>query len=204
MIRDVCLDDAERLAEIYNYYIVNTHVLFDEKEISVDFMREKIRQVTEQEMPWLIAENDIGEVLGFACAKQWREKNAYRHTAELTIYLDPVIHKKGLGTKMFNELFKELKSRSFNMVISLITLPNEASIALHEKFGMEKVAHFGEMGYKFDRWIDIGYWQGKLSEMDDHPEAVDPTNTQCSETSEAIDISDYPVAAKSAEDLCSA
>lgn len=165
VIRDVRSGDIERLTDIYNYYIANTHVLFDEKEITIDFMTAKIQSVLDAAMPWLVAVDPDGLVIGFACAKQWREKNAYKHTAELTIYLDHHRHKQGLGTEMFTELFEALRLKSFNMVVSLITLPNDASIALHEKFGMEKVAHFEEMGFKFGRWIDIGFWQGKLSQM---------------------------------------
>ncbi|PID45615.1 MAG: hypothetical protein CSB47_08185 [Proteobacteria bacterium] len=83
-------------------------------------------------------------------------------TVEVSIYLSHQITSRGLGTQLYNALFSSLREKSVHIVIGGITLPNAASIALHEKFGMEKVAHFKEVGYKFGKWLDVGYWQVKL------------------------------------------
>jgi phosphinothricin acetyltransferase len=108
--------------------------------------------------PWFVCEED-GKVAGYAYARQWRERAAYRNSVEASIYLDPSLTGKGIGSALFGALLTELRTRGFRTVIGGVSLPNEASVALLEKFGLRPVAHFKEVGYKFDRWIDVGYWQ---------------------------------------------
>ena len=86
----------------------------------------------------------------------------YRFSVEVTVYVAPGHAGRGIGSTLYGELFPMLKTLGIRAVIGGIALPNEASVALHEKFGMRKVAHFGEVGFKFDRWIDVGYWQRTL------------------------------------------
>jgi L-amino acid N-acyltransferase YncA len=95
-------------------------------------------------------------------ATKWRERFAYRFSVEVTVYLAPTFTGNGVGSQLYDALFSVLKSRSIHSVIGGITLPNLASVALHEKFGLEKVAHFKEVGFKFEQWKDVGYWQGVL------------------------------------------
>jgi phosphinothricin acetyltransferase len=108
--------------------------------------------------PWLVAEVD-GSLAGYAYASRWRERPAYRYTAESTIYLSQESGGHGYGSKLYNALLDELRAGGFHAVIGVITLPNPASIALHEKLGFSKVAHFSQVGYKFEHWLDVGYWQ---------------------------------------------
>ena len=162
MIRDVLVADAETIASIYNYYILNTVITFEEQVVSVDEMAERIRESQSLGLPWLVAEEG-DEVVGYAYASKWKGRCAYRFAAEVTVYLSTTATSKGWGTKLYEALFAALKHGAIHTVIGGIALPNEASIALHEKFGMQQVAHFKEVGFKFEEWIDVGYWQGQLN-----------------------------------------
>lgn len=162
MIRLVKTCDAKSIADIYNYYISNTVVTFEEDTISPDDVNSRIRETFAEELPWLVAEKD-GEIIGYAYASKWQGRCAYRFSVEVTVYLSPSAQSEGWGTRLYEELFSKLREQSIHVVIGGIALPNPASVGLHEKFGMEKVAHFKEVGYKFGQWVDVGYWQVKLS-----------------------------------------
>lgn len=125
-------------------------------------MSNRIEEVIPSGLPWLVAE-ERGEVIGYACATKWNKRFAYRFSVEATVYLSPTSASDGWGTKLYEALFTELEGCFIHTVIGGIALPNPASIALHEIFGMEKVAHFKEVGYKLDKWIDVGYWQVQLN-----------------------------------------
>lgn len=157
-IRPVHAGDAAAISRIYNYYIRETTVTFEEQETTPDLIQSRINDVEAVDLPWLVAfEGD--QVAGYAYATKWKERSAYRHSAEISVYVDHRKHGKGWGTKLYKALFIELQKRGIHLAIGGITLPNSASIALHEKFGMKKVAHFSEVGYKFGEWRDVGYWQ---------------------------------------------
>jgi len=111
----------------------------------------------------LVAEKE-GQILGYAYASKWKGRCAYKSSVESTVYLDNALLSKGLGTVLYDALLKILREKQYHIVIGGIALPNDKSIALHEKFGFQKVGHFKEVGYKFDRWVDVGYWQVNLDE----------------------------------------
>lgn len=157
MIRHVKLSDADDICNIYNNYVANSKVTFEEEVLSVDKIISRIKDIT-RNYPWLVYAKD-DKVLGYTYAVKWKERSAYRHTVETGIYIDSNYLGKGIGTKLKGELLEELRDRSIHCVISGIALPNPASITLCEKFGFEKVAHFKEVGLKFNEWIDVGYWQ---------------------------------------------
>jgi L-amino acid N-acyltransferase YncA len=157
MIRNVTVADAEAIAGIYNPYVAETTVTFEEEPVSTAEMETRIRD-TLGALPWLVAEID-GRVIAFAYASRWKGRCAYRYAVESTVYVDRAHPRNGLGTLLYHELFDQLRACSMHSVLAGITLPNEASVALHEKFGFKKVAHFREVGWKFSRWIDVGYWQ---------------------------------------------
>lgn len=161
MIRKFSRGDEKRIAEIYNYYIRNSIATFEEEEISPKEILRRYKKVENSSLPWLVAV-DNGVVSGYAYALPWHERSAYRHSVETTIYLSHSEVSKGIGTALYNELFKELKKRSIHLAIGCISLPNPESIALHEKIGMESVGVFKEVGKKFGKWIDVGYWQMML------------------------------------------
>jgi len=97
--------------------------------------------------------------MGYAYANKWKSRRAYKHSVESTIYIQSGELYKGIGTILYGELINRLKNLGFHSIIGGIAMPNEASINLHEKLGFEKVAHFKEVGFKFEKWIDVGYWE---------------------------------------------
>lgn len=157
MVRNATLDDSAGIVEIYNYYIEHTYATFEEDPISAPVMKERIRMTLET-YPYLVYEKE-GMILGYAYGSTWKNRSAYLHTAESSIYLHPDHTKQGIGSELYSRLFRVLQARDIHTVIGGISLPNEASVALHEKFGFSKVAHFKKVGRKFDQWIDVGYWQ---------------------------------------------
>jgi phosphinothricin acetyltransferase len=162
MIRNATQTDAKQLSEIYNYYIKNTAITFEENPVSTEEMATRIQNVQNHQLPWLVIEEQ-GDILGYAYATKWKERAAYRFTVEVTVYLSQNAHGKGLGTMLYNTLFQQLSAQGIHTAIGGITLPNDASVALHEKLGMKKVAHFIESGFKFEQWLDVGYWQKTLN-----------------------------------------
>lgn len=157
MIRDANPNDAEPIARIYNHYIEKTIITFEEMPIFAEAMRSRIETITER-LPWHVFEID-GRLAGYAYASEWNGRCAYRYSAESTVYLDSDEAGKGIGTQLYRHLLSELESRSFHSVIGGIAILNPASVALHEKCGFRQVALFKEVGWKFERWIDVGYWQ---------------------------------------------
>jgi L-amino acid N-acyltransferase YncA len=164
LIRSVLAKDAASIAEIYNLYILESTATFETEVISSDVICERIAKIQNDNLPWLVAEDDSGNVIGYAYASKWRERFAYRFSVEITVYLSPSVGGMGIGTKLYKALFRDLKRCSIHSVIGGISLPNPSSIALHEKFGLKKVAHFKEVGLKFDKWLDVGYWQGFIED----------------------------------------
>jgi phosphinothricin acetyltransferase len=158
MIRPVKRSDAKVIANIYNHYVKNTVITFEEECIVSNEMVKRIEKVADANLPWLVIEED-DILLGYAYATPWKARSAYRFSVEATIYLAPKEKGKGLGTQLYQALLSELRKKSIHLVLGGITLPNTASVALHEKLGMIKVAHFHQVGCKFDQWLDTGYWQ---------------------------------------------
>jgi len=156
-IREVGLEDAGQIAELYNYYIEKTHHTFEIEPLDSAEIRKRIKEIT-TEYPYLIAE-DEGQILGYAYAAQFKLRDAYKYSAEVSIYVRNNAKQKGVGTQLYEVLFEELYDTSIHTFIAGISLPNEASVRFHEKLGFKKVAHFREVGYKLGRWVDVGYWQ---------------------------------------------
>lgn len=157
MIRPAGTDDARRICGIYNHYVLNTAITFEETPVSDDEMGERIRGVT-QSLPWLVSETD-GKVTGYAYASGWKSRSAYRFSVESTVYMDRQFVGKGTGRQLYEALVTDLRARGLHTVLGGIALPNAASVALHERMDFKKVAHFSEVGWKFNQWIDVGYWE---------------------------------------------
>ena len=162
MIRPAKPADGEALAEIYNHYIRHTAITFEEEVLHAEAMSARLQRVGELGLPWLVAE-DSDAIVGYAYANRWRERSAYRFSVESTVYLAPGASGNGYGSRLYSALFEELRKLGVHAVIGGITLPNPASVALHEKMGMQKVAEFPEVGYKQGQWLDVGYWQINLN-----------------------------------------
>jgi len=157
MLRQCTPADAARICDIYNHYVRETVITFEEAPVSETEMAQRIADITSR-LPWLVWETEAG-ILGYAYARPWRPRAAYRHSIEGTIYLAPQATGQGLGRALYTELIRELKVRKFHCVIGGVALPNAASVALHQKLGFEKVAEFRQVGFKLGRWIDVAYWE---------------------------------------------
>lgn len=156
-IRIASASDAASIVAIYNHYIKTTCISFEQEEVSAETMAERISEVNAK-LAWYVAEKN-DQIVGYAYATPWRTRSAYRFSVETSVYIAHQHVGQGLGKQLYLVLLDDLRQRNVHTVIGGIAQPNPASVALHEKLGFEKVAHFKEVGYKFDRWIDVAYWQ---------------------------------------------
>lgn len=161
-IRPVCEADAATLCAIYNPYVRDTVISFEYEPVSEAQMAQRIREYTAL-YPWLVSEVD-GQAVAYAYASRWRTRAAYDQTLESTIYVDRAYTGRGLAKPLYLALLHELRAREIHAVVGCIALPNDASVAIHEKCGFVKVAHFPQVGRKFGRWVDVGFWQAALSD----------------------------------------
>ena len=160
-IRPASAADGEALARIYNPYIRDTVVTFEEEPVSGAAMAARVTEVAALSLPWLVAERG-GRVLGYAYATRWKTRASYRYSSETAVYLEPGQSGNGYGYQLYMAMLEALSSTGIHAAIGGIALPNAASVALHEKSGFTKVAQFPEVGFKLGRWVDVGYWQKLL------------------------------------------
>jgi L-amino acid N-acyltransferase YncA len=149
--------DVPRICDIYNHYVRATVVTFEETPIGEAQMTQRIAVVRER-FPWLVIEQR-GAIAGFAYAALWKARSAYRFVVESTIYMAPECVGRGLGLDLYRALLAALPQCDVHSVVGCIALPNAASVALHEKLGFKEVGRFEEVGWKFERWVDVGYWE---------------------------------------------
>jgi L-amino acid N-acyltransferase YncA len=150
--------DETAIAEIYKHYILHTTITFEEVPLSPLEMRTRVEACT-QRFPWLVCESPAGQIVGYAYATAWKTRAAYRHTAESTVYVREGYGGQGIGTALYQALLPSLKEAGCHMVLACIALPNAASVGLHEHLGFKQVAHYPQVGRKFDQWLDVGDWQ---------------------------------------------
>ncbi|WP_165023730.1 GNAT family N-acetyltransferase [Dysgonomonas sp. ZJ279] len=158
MIREVQLDDAKRIAEIYNYYIKDTIITFEEKLVSEEDIAQRILKVQGKGFPYFVYEKE-GKVIGYAYLNNWRERSAYDISLETSVYLDHEMIGSGVGSILYRELIMRAKAINIHSLIGVISLPNRESQRLHEKFNFRLVGNFKESGKKFNRLIDVEFWQ---------------------------------------------
>jgi phosphinothricin acetyltransferase len=158
LVRPATAADAEAIARIYNYYVANTVITFEEEAVPTPDMGARIAEAQSLSLPWLVAEVE-GAIVGYAYARRWRPRSAYKYSAETTIYLERGYEGRRIGTTLYSALLPLLRERGIHVAIGGVALPNEASVALHEKLGFERVATFRQVGFKHDRWVDVAYWQ---------------------------------------------
>ncbi len=163
MIRPVHPTDAAAICDVYNPYILETVISFEEEAVAPEEMARRMAKVAAAGLPWLVLEGESG-VLGYAYATPWKERSGYRFAVESTVYLASAAAGKGHGSRLYGELLARLRTLPLRTVIGGIALPNDASVGLHEKLGFHKVAHFERVGWKCGRWVDVGYWQLSLTE----------------------------------------
>jgi L-amino acid N-acyltransferase YncA len=160
IVRDFEERDVAPACALTNHYIVNTSVHFGYTPYSPDEFRPMWTE-GKKSYPWLAAEID-GLFAGYAKAGRWRERDAYRFTAEVGLYISDQFHRRGVGRALYSELFARLRKAGIHTVIGGVTMPNEGSVALHESMGFTKIGIFKEVGRKFDQWHDVGFWQLQL------------------------------------------
>lgn len=160
-IRPAALADAWSLAGIYNHYVRHTVVTFEEEPVSTKLMEDRISVVRGHSLPWLVAENRDG-VVGYAYAGQFKDRSAYRYCTETTVYLAHGREGQGIGTRLYSELLGALRDQGMRTCVGIIALPNDASVTLHEKLGFRHTGTLQSVGFKQDRWVDVGYWQKLL------------------------------------------
>jgi len=158
VIRSAHPSDAEAIVDIYNHYVTNTTITFEEQPVSAEEMQRRIDVIQAAGLPWLVLE-ESEQLLGYAYASKWKERSAYRYSVEISVYLKHGVQARGLGSRLYEALFSALVERDIHAAMGGIVLPNDASVRLHEKMGMKQVARFEQVGYKFGQWLDVGYWQ---------------------------------------------
>jgi phosphinothricin acetyltransferase len=165
--RPASADDAIAVLAIYAPYCDASCISFETTAPSEQQMRERIARITVQN-PWLVAEID-GEVAGYVYASQHQERAAYRWVVNVAVYLSPQYHRRGLGRALYTSLFSILRAQRYFKAYAGVTLPNAASVGLHEAMGFQSVGVYRGVGYKYGRWLDVGWWQ-----LDLQPEILDP------------------------------
>ena len=146
--------------EIYSPYVADTVISFEITVPDKSEMKKRIKKLLANDFPYIVAENDRGTVVGYAYADKFGEREAYRYSFTISIYLDMEVQSKGIGQKLYDELEKRMKKMGIVQVLSAITGKNEKSLKFHEKNGFAKIGHFPNVGYKMGEWHDI-IWMNK-------------------------------------------
>lgn len=161
MIRTVLPADAADICAIYNPHVLHSQVTFEETAVSCEEMTGRIQRISEQ-YPYIVYEED-GQLRAYAYADQWRSRSAYRKTAETTIYVHEDAQGRNIGYTLYKALLEEMRRLEFHIAIGVITLPNDASEALHKKFHFRPAGIFHEVGRKNNRWLDVAFWELNLT-----------------------------------------
>ncbi|MCW4386629.1 GNAT family N-acetyltransferase [Salinibacterium sp. SYSU T00001] len=162
-VRAAEAEDLPSVREIYNHYVANTTVTFDEKPMTLRALRSKFGHMQKLNFPFLVAESPSGEILGFAYVYPWKEKAAYRYTVENSIYLGPAATGKGLGKALMAELIERSRAAGIKEIVAVIADRGaDGSIRLHEQFGFKEIGRMGRVGFKFERWLGTILMQKSL------------------------------------------
>lgn len=157
-IRKVNISDTQAITDIYNHYVENTTVSFETEPLTYDEMKARIVSISSN-YPYYVCIID-GKIAAYCCVHLWRERAAYCHTVETTIYVAPGFERQGLGTTMMTLLIDECRKRDdITALVACITAENEASCSLHRKLGFKRVSLFEKVGLKFGRWLDVADYE---------------------------------------------
>jgi L-amino acid N-acyltransferase YncA len=152
------LEDLPQLLEIYNHILLHTTAVYEYEPHTLDMRRQWFETKQQQGLPVFVAEED-GLVLGFSSFGPFRAWAAYKYSVENSVYVKADCRGKGIGRLLLSPLIEAAKSLEMHTIIASIDATNEASLKLHKSFGFEEVAHFKQVGYKFDRWLDLKFLQ---------------------------------------------
>ena len=160
IIRDATPDDATEVIRIYRPAIENCPTSFEAVPPSVSEMQSRMARASDAH-PWIVADEG-NHLSGYAYSIQFRGRDAYRFSAETTVYVDPKHHRQGIGRKLMTTLLERLIAQGHHLALALVTLPNPGSVALHESLGFSKVGVLPEVGFKLEQWHDVGIWSLRL------------------------------------------
>lgn len=161
-LRPATEQDLSQLNDIYNRYVLETHFTFDVEPMTLEARHEWFTHYNGTGRHRLVVGLSDGALAGYACSSRWRPKPAYETSVETSVYVAPDAVGRGIGTRLYEELFKQLQGEDVHRAYAGIALPNLASIALHERFGFKRVGHFTEQGRKFDRFWDVSWYEKAL------------------------------------------
>jgi phosphinothricin acetyltransferase len=161
-LRAATAADMPAVREIYNHYVLNSSITFDERATSLAAMRTKFHTASELRLPFLVAESPSGQILGFANVMPWSSRSG-RRVVEDSIYLGPAASGRGLGTALLAELLDQAKQAGVKRVVAVIADKNaDASIHLHKRFGFTTTGTMGKVGFKFGRWLGTVLMEKRL------------------------------------------
>ena len=167
LIRLANKEDAAAMLEIYGPYIENTSITFETEVPSVQSFAERVENYL-QSYPWLVCEID-GRIAGYAYGSKYRERTAYQWSIECSVYVHENYWQNGVAKALYSVLLEILKQQGFMNVYAVINLPNEKSVAFHERLGFSHFADYKNVGYKLGQWKTVGWWQLQLNEFTDEP-----------------------------------
>lgn len=160
-LRFAKLEDTKRLLEIYSYYVEETNITFEYDVPAEEEFADRIKLISEK-YPYIVAEKD-DKIIGYAYANTFKGRAAYDWTVESSIYLDVNTRGQGIGEKLHDKLVEILQQQGIVTIEACITYPNDRSEQFHKKKGYEKVAHFNKVGYKFDKWHDVVWYEKTIA-----------------------------------------
>jgi phosphinothricin acetyltransferase len=163
LVRAARPEDAPALADIYNHYVLHTPITFDVTPVSAEERRRWIAEFAETGRYRLRVVEDAGSVLGWACSRRFRDRAAYDPSIEVSVYLHPECGQRGVGTLLYDALFRAIAAEDIHRAYAGITLPNDASVAIHRRFGFEDCGRMREVGRKFDRYWDVLWMERRFA-----------------------------------------
>lgn len=170
MLRPVQISDAEAVTAIYAPFVERTAISFELTPPSAQQMEERIVELTKI-YPWYVWEEE-GRIAGYAYAGPYRTRAAYQWNAEVSVYVDPTYARRGIARALYQQLTSDLDRLGLVNLYAVIALPNEASVRLHEACGFEYFATYKNVGFKFDRWHDVGWWVRSVGKLPTQPVAL--------------------------------
>lgn len=164
-IRFAKIEDAQAILDIYAYYVKQTQITFEYDVPSLQEFQTRMSDIM-KDYPYLVLEED-GHIVGYAYAHRMFQRKAYDWDVELSQYFHKEYTSKGYGSILFQAMIDILKLQGIKNAYSLITLPNEKSEGMHQKYGFEKCGVYHKTGYKHGRWLDVGVYEKNLLPYDD-------------------------------------
>ena len=173
-VRAATAADAAAIASIYAPYVTGTVVSFETEAPDAPEIARRMAEGSGH-YPWLVAcDGETAAVLGYAYACAFRTRPAYRFSVETTVYVADGAHRRGIGTLLYRTLLPVLEAQGYAQAIAAITLPNQASVMLHERLGFRQVGAYEKVGFKFREWRTVGLWQRALCPLSTRPEEPKP------------------------------